>query len=256
MSTTWLTIVAPQIAKFECDERLPGLRWLGWHCYREEMSIQAGGRRSRPRDHGGESSPEIAIITATEGLLASVPLHDLRVSAIIDAAGVSRPTFYFYFPSKYAVVSALLQRIFGAIQESVEPWLARAGEDSPVATLRSLLRMCARQWYEHDAVIRAAHENAHADPELGTIWFAIMERFRAILSSEIQRVRTSTGVVSGIDSDVLSATLVWASERTLYMTARRDNVLLPTPEAGAEGLLAIWLPAIYSLPYSPPADGE
>jgi AcrR family transcriptional regulator len=198
----------------------------------------------------------MTIVATTEKLLGSISLHDLSASAIIDAAGVSRPTFYFYYQSKYAVVTALLQRVFDEIEQSVEPWLTRSEDNSPEATLRSLLLMCARQWHQHAAVIRAAHENAHADPELGAIWFAILERFRIILSSEIQKVRATTDSVGGIDPEVLSSTLVWASERTLYFAARGDDPRLATPEVAAEGLLAIWLPAIYGIPYSQPGPGE
>lgn len=200
------------------------------------------------------TSPEETIIAATEDLLATRSLHDLSASAIIDAAGVSRPTFYFYFPSKYAVVAALLKRVFAEIEHSVQPWLNRGGNESPEITLRSLLRLCAQQFRDHAAIILAAHENAHADPELGAIWFAIMERFRIILCAEIHRVRASAESVGGIDPEILSATLIWSSERTLYMAARGDDPRLSTSEAGAEGLLAIWLPAIYGIPYSPPAE--
>lgn len=190
------------------------------------VSNPAATRRSRLRGQTGETSPEMTIVAAAEDLLATQSLHDLSASAIIDAAGVSRPTFYFYFPSKYAVVAALLRRVFDEIEQSVQPWLTRGGNESPETTLRSLLRLCARQWHDHAAVIHAAHENAHADPELGAMWFAIMERFRVILCAEIQRVRASTDSVGGIDPEVLSATLIWASERTLYMGGPRRR---PTP---------------------------
>ena len=48
------------------------------------------------------------IFEATESLLADVPLHDLSVAQIIERAGVSRATFYFYCSSKFAVVEGLL----------------------------------------------------------------------------------------------------------------------------------------------------
>jgi TetR/AcrR family transcriptional regulator, ethionamide resistance regulator len=216
----------------------------------------ASTRRARVRDHTRETSPEVAIVTAAEQLLETCPLHDLSVSAIIEAAAVSRPTFYFYFPSKYAVVSTLLKRIFDKIEETVQPWFTRAGDESPEATLRVLLHMCAWQWHQHSATIRAAHENAHADAKLGAVWFATLERFRVILCAEIRRARGSADSVGGIDPEVLSATLIWASERTLYMTTRGDDPHLATPEAGAEGLLAIWLPAIYGIPYTTPGSGR
>jgi TetR/AcrR family transcriptional regulator, ethionamide resistance regulator len=212
----------------------------------------AGVRRPRLREHAGDTSPELAIVAAAETLLQTHRLHDLSVSAIIEAAGVSRPTFYFYFPSKYAVVATLLQRVFDEILESVQPWLTRGEGESPEATLRTVLGMAAHLWHQHGAAIRAAQENAHADPELGAAWFAIMERFRVALCQEIRRARVASDLACGIDPELLSATLIWSSERTLYMTTLGDDPHLATPEAGVDGLLAIWLPAIYGIRYIPP----
>ena len=44
-------------------------------------------------------------MSATERLLADVPLHQLSVEQILAEAGVSRRTFYVYFGSKFAVVT-------------------------------------------------------------------------------------------------------------------------------------------------------
>ena len=73
-----------------------------------ENRLAATRRRDRPRVHGGNSDTEQAIFAATEELLEQVPLQDLSVAQIIERAGVSRATFYFYFSSKYAVVTGLL----------------------------------------------------------------------------------------------------------------------------------------------------
>jgi AcrR family transcriptional regulator len=209
-------------------------------------------RRNRLRVHTGGTPSEGAILAAAEELLDSQGLHELSVSAIVAAADVARPTFYFYFPSKFAVVATLLQRVFDEILETVQPWLSRRDNESPQELLRSALQTAAGLWHQHGAAIRAAHENAHAAPELGAVWFAIMERFRAILCEEIRNTRAATGAAGGIDAELLSATLIWSSERVLYMSTRNIDPRLSGPDAAVEGLLAIWVPAIYGCPYIPP----
>jgi AcrR family transcriptional regulator len=85
--------------------------------------LDASRGADRPRAHGGASETERAIFEATERLLADVPLHDLSVAQIISAAGVSRATFYFYFSSKFAVVTGLLAQVMDEVFEVVQPFI-------------------------------------------------------------------------------------------------------------------------------------
>jgi hypothetical protein len=55
-----------------------------------------------------------------------------------------------------------------------------------------------------------------------------------------------------MDAELLSSTRIWASERILYISARKVDPRLDAPEPAVEGLLAIWLPSIYGLPYVEP----
>jgi len=66
------------------------------------------GRRSA-RPSGDDR--EIAILTTAEQLLEQRPLADISVDDLAKGAGLSRPTFYFYFPSKDAVLLTLFQRV-------------------------------------------------------------------------------------------------------------------------------------------------
>jgi TetR/AcrR family transcriptional regulator, ethionamide resistance regulator len=212
----------------------------------------SGRRRSRVRDHTGDTSPELAIQAATERLLDTQSLQQLSASAIIEAAGVSRPTFYFYYPSKFAVVAALLQRIFAQIYESVQPWHERSGSERPDDLLRVVLKEAGTIWNRHSAAIRAAHENVRVSAEIGTVWLAIMEKFRQTTCEEIRLARSAAGLADdGIDPEVLSAGLIWSAERVLYVSTSGMVAQLPSVDAAIDALLAIWLPAIYGTAYNP-----
>src|SRR5688572_25866239 len=68
----------------------------------------ARGRRSA-RPSGDDR--ELAILATAERLLAERPLSAISVDDLARGAGISRPTFYFYFASKDAVLLTLLDRV-------------------------------------------------------------------------------------------------------------------------------------------------
>jgi AcrR family transcriptional regulator len=59
--------------------------------------------RHRPR-RGRRPKTYAAVLEATARLLETVPLADLSVAQILDAAGVGRTSFYEHFASKEDVV--------------------------------------------------------------------------------------------------------------------------------------------------------
>ena len=78
-------------------------------------------------------------MAATEQLLRRRPFADLAVADIIAAAGVSRTTFYAYFPTRTAVIVECLRRVIGQIAVAVDPFLTDALTD-PEAAIRDSLR--------------------------------------------------------------------------------------------------------------------
>jgi TetR/AcrR family transcriptional regulator, ethionamide resistance regulator len=209
---------------------------------------------SSPTERTGvqQTAAEMAILEATERLLRTTALHELSASTIIEVAGISRPTFYSYFPSKFTVVALLLRQVFDEVFESIQPWLTSAEGQRPELVLREILRKAAVLLHQHRAIVRAAHENAHADPEIGAEWYTIMQRFRSALVAEIDAVRAAGAGPSVADVELLSSTLIWSSERVFYLSTRGVDPTLSSPEAAVEGLLSIWVPAIYGTPHTPP----
>lgn len=195
---------------------------------------------------------ERAILDATEELLATTGLHDLTASVIMERAQISRPTFYSYFSSKHAVVAKLLLRVFDDIYVAVQPWVTAVDEERPDLVLREVLQQAAAMLHDHGAVLRAAHENAHVTPELGSAWYTTMERFRVTLEAQIVLIREAHGLPTD-DAEQLSSTLIWASERVFYLSTRHLDPRISTSADAVEALLMIWIPSIYGAPYAGPA---
>jgi AcrR family transcriptional regulator len=205
----------------------------------------------RPRQHTGSSDAEVLILNATEELLAEVPVGKLSVAQIIERAGVSRATFYFYFGSKYAVITALLTRVMEEIYEMVQPFVGPNVSDSTAEALRMSLAGGARVWRQHRYVLRATHEHWHDVPELQELWTVLVRRFTDGVSAGIERARASGEVPTGMDSRKLAASLLWGSERVFYVAGMGADDDLGDEEAAVEALAAIWTGALYGVSTAP-----
>src|SRR5947209_1383332 len=109
-----------------------------------------GRRASRP---SGDDR-ELAILATAERLLARTPLSAISVDDLARGAGISRPTFYFYFGSKDAVLLSLLDRVVAEADAAS----ARAFAD-PAADRRACWRDGITAYY---ATFRAHRSVVHA----------------------------------------------------------------------------------------------
>ena len=161
-------------------------------------------------------------------------------------AGISRPTFYFYFESKNAVLRALVERIADEMYAEAEGWLARE-DDSPEVTVSRSIEAAAQQWRDHGPVLRAAVEV----PELRAFWEDVVRRFVEQSAARIADERDAGAAPPGPEPEALAKALIWMNERCFYTSslgsgpALSDDELVPT-------LTAIWLRSIYAS-FTPPA---
>jgi AcrR family transcriptional regulator len=200
----------------------------------------------RPRTHGGTSDTEIAIFDATERLLAEMPLHDLSVAQIITAAGISRATFYFYFSSKFAVVSGLLARVMDEIFTVVSPFTRREVEMAPEVALEQSLSAAISLWASHRPAMRAVHEHWNTTDELRSLWIGVVHRFTEAVASEIDRERSTGLATVTTDSRQVAATLLWGTECVLYVAGLGIDPNLPDEPSTLGPLMALWVGALYS----------
>src|SRR6059058_5075376 len=120
------------------------------------------GRRA-PRVSGDER--ERAILQTFERLLEQRPLHEISVDDLARGAGISRPTFYFYFRSKDAVLFALFERVITDADTAFE----RHSENLPTdryEAWRSGINVFFETFVQHKGVTRAAHEVRASNPEV------------------------------------------------------------------------------------------
>jgi TetR/AcrR family transcriptional regulator, ethionamide resistance regulator len=207
-----------------------------------EMPRRAAGR---PRsDADGVRAPE-SVYAATSRLLERTAYNEISVAQILDEANISRATFYYYFSSKFTVLSGLLEQAMNDIFGTVQPFLARSPEDSPEVALERSLRAVTRAWHRHRPVLQAVTHHWHSDPELKSLWLGIVERFVVAGAAEIERERAAGEITSTVPGRTLASILFWGTERVLYIAGLGIEPTLADEEAAVGPLVALWHGTLY-----------
>ena len=198
--------------------------------------------RRRRRQPPGRRDVAGSILDAAEKLLAERGLTDLTVADVIEAAGVSRGSFYFYFESKQAVVAALLERIVEEVHEASLPWFER-GETAPERALRAAIGGSLALWRRHAAVLRSTVESWQSDPGIRELWGEVLDRFTLAAAAQIERDREAGVAPDGPPADALAGALVAMNERSFYFAVVGTD---PGSDPRLEDALThVWLSAIY-----------
>lgn len=210
----------------------------------------ASGRADRARNPGGPTQVEQSIVEAVERLLGQVALHELTVPVILTESGISRRTFYMYFSSKNAAVTAVIARTMDEILARAQPWIDDDGV-TVADTLRATLEGTALAWETHAAALRCLVENWHVVPELGDIWQANVDRFVDAISGRIDADRAAGLAPPGIDSRKLAAGLIWNGQQFFYLGSQGVDPRMPTIKDAVGIMYAMWFGAIYGTGSAP-----
>lgn len=143
---------------------------------------------------------EAAILAATRELLNTRSVNDLTIDEIAKAAGVSRTSFYFYFPTKQAVVAALLGDLWEEFGHTYA-WFDSVGPDRP--GLREHHDAVARVWREHRSTLSCTTGLVDYEPLVEWADKA-QRRFVEGLVAKIERDRLAGFIGLGIDDEPLA----------------------------------------------------
>jgi len=197
------------------------------------------GRRRAGRSKG--DLREEQILEAVRLLLTEKSMAAVTIDDITTAAGISRTAFYFYFPSKHAVLARLMEQVDDRFL-GTHSWL---GTDGPnAAGLHELLRGAATIWRENAAILSCSLQDdvAAAYPPLEEFMARAYERFTASLAAKIARDQDAGVAPSGIAPRRLA-------EMVESLRGARLNQLAALPEsevpAGLDELAEAVLRLIY-----------
>lgn len=206
----------------------------------------ANGRGRRATRASGDDR-ERAILETAERLLEERPLSEISVDDLAKGAGISRPTFYFYFPSKDAVVLTIIDRLVAAAADSREEALGTLAAGDPRAGLRKALEDLYGAFRSRRAVAMAAAELRTTNSEARDLWSQVMEGWVSDATAVIEAERARGAAPPGPPAREVAIALVQMNERVQYATFAGESPSLED-ERVLDVLVDIWLRAIYGTP--------
>jgi TetR/AcrR family transcriptional regulator, ethionamide resistance regulator len=201
--------------------------------------LSRGRRSARP---SGDDR-ELAILATAVQLLEQRRMVDISVDDLAKGAGISRPTFYFYFPSKDAVLLTLFERVIVEADTALEHLAA-----NPPADRNAIWRTGINVFFEtfggHRAVSLAADAARSTNPEVRQLWSTFMQKWVAHIAAviEVERARGAAPVT--LPAQDLSAALNLMNERVLLASYTAEQPSVPGARV-LDTLVHIWLSSIY-----------
>jgi TetR/AcrR family transcriptional regulator, ethionamide resistance regulator len=197
---------------------------------------QVGPRRGEQR--------RTALLDALKRLLESRPLSQITVGDIAEAAGLTRPAFYFYFPSKAAAAAALIEDIYEALLEASGRW---HGVDTGRASdeLRDGFEAVVAYARTNPKLMVATFDAVGSDAEVRDVWQHWMRELANRVADKIVRERLAGRALQGADPLAIGIALVAMNERVLELEVRRVVAGGEPLETLPGALYEIWERAIY-----------
>ncbi|TQS44408.1 TetR/AcrR family transcriptional regulator [Cryptosporangium phraense] len=154
------------------------------------------------------------ILDGMRRLLAERRFDELNVADVLTEAKVSRASFYFYFPSKQAVLADLVRAAVGEGHGAAAPFVDPDGEG-----LRAGIRDGARLWRENAGVLTAVVDAWATDDDLRALWLAQMDTFTDAAAARIAADPRALAYLGDRDVRAVAAGLTWTGERLYYLAA-------------------------------------
>lgn len=205
-------------------------------------TLRTASRGRRPPRTTGDDR-ETAILGTAERLLAERPISAVSVDDLARGAGISRPTFYFYFPSKDAVLLTLLDRVAAEADAAMQAAFRRPG-----STARDGWRRAITAYWEtfrdHRGLTLAWSQARSTNAEVRTLWATVFDGWVHRSAAAIEAERARGAAPDGLPARDLAVALTSMNERVLYATLAGDGPAVAEEDV-VDVLLEVWLRAVY-----------
>ena len=187
---------------------------------------------------------ELAILQTLERLLKDRPLAAISVDDLAKGAGISRPTFYFYFPSKDAVLLTLLDRIIAEADERADVALGPMDTAVDPAGVWRAINALFESFGSHRSVLLAGWAARPTNAEMQSMWTKFMQKWIDYTAESIQAERDRGAAPVTIPARDLAIALNLMNERTMFAAhaVEKNSV---ARERIVDTLAHIWVSSIY-----------
>lgn len=178
------------------------------------------------------------ILDALQELLETRSIHSISVSEIAQKAGIGKGSIYYYFPSKDAILDALVVRNYEKPLETAKN-LAQQTDISPFTRMAMLFSACRSSSSE----FLKQGEGADTSENFREKAY-IHQKYLNHLVTELKPVLTEI-IRQGIEKDEIhfQHPAALAEIALIILSVKLDNTLIPTPPEETEetirGLIAL-----------------
>ncbi|NKY33036.1 TetR/AcrR family transcriptional regulator [Nocardia speluncae] len=192
---------------------------------------------------------EQAILQGAYETLRTESMRTVSIDDLAKSAGLSRSSFYFYFESKWQVLSALLSSVTDDVFVASSMIFERPAGIPPEAAIEHAVSEVTAVWERHGHILREVGDAAAAEPALQAQWDKILGRFIKAASVAIERDRSTGVAIDGPPARALAVALIWMGERNLGLMSMRSANAIPT-EHMVETVTTVWLRTVFGLEYA------
>jgi AcrR family transcriptional regulator len=201
----------------------------------------ARGRRA-VRPSGDDR--ELAILDTAKRLFEERSIADVSVDDLAKGAGLSRPTFYFYFSSKDAVLVALFARAIHEADVAFDEHNASPPATDRHEMCRAGISVFFDTFARHRGVTRAAHEVRATHPEVRELLVKFMDKWIDSTTAIIEAGRAAGLAPTTLPARDLATALYLMNERALFASFTDEQPSI-AQERLLDTLTHIWVNSIY-----------
>lgn len=178
-------------------------------------------------------------------LLETKTVDEMSIAEITRRAEVTRPGFYFYFPTKGAAVASLMEGLFAQFEDAARMWYEH-GADDQVEAIRDGMTATVTLWRKHAVVMHGMVQASVADAAARETWDRWVAAF---VARAVPTIAADTGTrlrSGGTSPDALAHFLVNATFAAMQRDVRAI-VEDGAPLGGTtETLIHVWTQALYA----------
>lgn len=178
------------------------------------------------------------ILDALQQLLEEKKIQNISVSEIAHKAGIGKGSIYYYFPSKDAILDALIERSY-ELPLSTAKNLAAQTEISPFTRMAMLFQAC-----QNSSIAFIKQNDSSSDNASAQDLAFLHQKYLSHVVSELKPALTEI-IKQGIENGEIhfDYPAALAEIALIIITVKLDNSLLPTTPAETEetlqGLIAL-----------------
>ncbi len=187
------------------------------------------------------------ILDALQELLENHKLQSISVSEIAETAGIGKGSIYYYFPSKDAILEALVERSYEKPLQTAKA-LAGRTEISPFIRMAMIFEACRNSSSEF---IKSENNKNSGTQEKSFLHQKyinhIITELKPVLA-EIIRQGIKTGQICFSDPDALAEIVL------IVLTVKMDNTLIPSSKEDIENTISALISLLEKGTDNPPGS--